>query len=944
MRKVFTLTFVCFLGAICAGVTEAQERLIDFSSRGANVFGAPGAQSLSLPSQAAPAVVVATFLRSRGFRPETVASLVVKKAGRVSRTGITHLRFAQEVEGLAVYGTYVKAAVNDDGELVHLIENLATPSSGRLMPTAIGESAALDAALDEVHPGVSVNLLQGPRDGNATRFSGDDFFYRDPTVMRVAIPMASGVLEEGFLVETWTEEANLLHHTLIDGTGRVLRVELRTSNDSYNIFPEHPGIPNSQTVVAGPGITGNAESPDGWLDLEADGVNLSAQSSIEISGNNAHAYLDWDNSGTPDPGGSTVWDGDFLATANLMQQPYTLANQEVAVQNLFYFNNVIHDKLYRHGFDEMAGNFQEQNFTAAGLPADSVNAEAQDSGGVTYNNANFATPLDGSPPRMQMYLWNPGVHTVETTDGSTYAAGGAMFGPTPTGGGRTGDVVIAVDGTAPTSDGCEALTNVAAIAGKIALIDRGLCDFVTKVRNAENAGAFGVIIANNPGDNSTVTMADNGTGGDIAIPSVFIGNSDGTAIKVLLPAAATLKMSQLMRDGDVDSDIIWHEYGHGLTWRMIGGMTSSMSGAIGEGMSDVLAILIHDEDRVGEYSTGDSDGIRSRPYSGYSGYRTYGDFSANLGVHRNGEIYAAAVWRVWELFKGEVPSIPQDDLFDYLIDGMNYTPSGPTMEEMRDGILMSAAGSGDECLIWAGFAELGIGYGAQGTSNSVVTESFAVPASCTGGNSAPAASPDSLTVALSGTQTVLDSGQTSVLANDSDPDGPLALTATLVSGPSRGTLAPNSDGTFSYTHTAGDTVSDSFTYRAYDGADYSGATTVSITVTEAGAEVVIITKASYNSKKDKLTVEATSSTAPGAELMLHVFSGGAEQLPNVPMTFNSKKAKYTASITPSAAPTSVMVTSTAGGEATANFGGGDGSGGDGGGGGGCNGKGNKPGC
>ena len=101
-----------FLGAICAGATKAQERLIDFSSRGANVLGAPGARSLSLPSRAAPAVVVATFLRARGFRPETVASLVVKKAGRVSRTGITHLRIAQEVEGLAVYGTYVKAAVN----------------------------------------------------------------------------------------------------------------------------------------------------------------------------------------------------------------------------------------------------------------------------------------------------------------------------------------------------------------------------------------------------------------------------------------------------------------------------------------------------------------------------------------------------------------------------------------------------------------------------------------------------------------------------------------------------------------------------------------------------------------------------------------------------------------------------------------------------------------
>ena len=478
------------MGAICAGATKAQERPIDFSSKGANIFGTPGAQSLSLPSQAAPAAVVASFLSARGFLQETVASLVVKKAGRVSRTGITHLRFAQEVEGLTVYGTYVKAAVNDIGELVHLIENLATPSSGGLMPTAIGESAALDAALDEVHPGVSVSLIQGPRDGNATRFSGENFFYRDPTVTRVAIPLETGVLEEGFLVQTWTEEGNLLHHTLIDGTGQVLQVELRTNNDSYNIFPEHPAN-TPQITVSGPGA-GNTESPSGWLD--------GSQTTINITGNNAHAYLDWDDSNSADPGGSTVSGGNFDAQANLLQQPYTLENQEVAVQNLFYFNNVIHDKLYLHGFDEAAGNFQENNFGNGGAGSDSVNAEAQDKSGTTFNNANFATPGDGSPPRMQMYLWNPGNHTVEM-GGTTYNAGGAMFGPTPTNG-LPASVVVAIDGTSPTSDGCEPLINGTDFVDKIVLIDRGLCNFVVKVQNAEDAGAVGVIVVNNDGTNT----------------------------------------------------------------------------------------------------------------------------------------------------------------------------------------------------------------------------------------------------------------------------------------------------------------------------------------------------------------------------------------------------------------------------------------------------------
>ena len=74
--------------------------------------------------------------------------------------------------------------------------------------------------------------------------------------------------------------------------------------------------------------------------------------------------------------------------------------------NLFYVNNVVHDVFYRFGFTEAAGNFQANNYGRGGSGGDAVNAEAQDGGGT--NNANFATPADGSPPRMQMYTWTDG--------------------------------------------------------------------------------------------------------------------------------------------------------------------------------------------------------------------------------------------------------------------------------------------------------------------------------------------------------------------------------------------------------------------------------------------------------------------------------------------------------------------------------------------------------
>jgi hypothetical protein len=70
-----------------------------------------------------------------------------------------------------------------------------------------------------------------------------------------------------------------------------------------------------------------------------------------------------------------------------------------------------------------------------------------------------------------------------------------------------------------------------------------------------------------------------------------------------------------------------------------------------------------------------------------------------------------------------------------------------------------------------------------------------------------------------------------VLANDSDMESD-PLTATLVSGPSHGSLTFNSNGHFVYTPNAGYLGSDSFTYKAWDGTSFSASNaTVSLTVT-----------------------------------------------------------------------------------------------------------------
>ena len=91
-------------------------------------------------------------------------------------------------------------------------------------------------------------------------------------------------------------------------------------------------------------------------------------------------------------------------------------DERTATQN-FYFINTWHDYLQKApiGFTEAAGNFQQVNASGQGKGGDPVHNESLDGANTQaracptcshIDNANFATPPDGQPPTMQMYLWH----------------------------------------------------------------------------------------------------------------------------------------------------------------------------------------------------------------------------------------------------------------------------------------------------------------------------------------------------------------------------------------------------------------------------------------------------------------------------------------------------------------------------------------------------------
>jgi len=126
--------------------------------------------------------------------------------------------------------------------------------------------------------------------------------------------------------------------------------------------------------------------------------------------------------------------------------------------------------------------------------------------------------------------------------GGSLAANTATFGGAVTLGGLTAQAILAVDGTAPVNDGCEVITNGAQLLGKIAVIDRGLCNFTVKVKNAQNAGAVGCLLVNNAAGG----FSPSGTDATITIPVLALSQADGTSLKTAIsggPTTVTMRLS-----------------------------------------------------------------------------------------------------------------------------------------------------------------------------------------------------------------------------------------------------------------------------------------------------------------------------------------------------------------------------------------------------------------
>lgn len=545
---------------------------------------------------------------------------------------------------------------------------------------------------------------------------------------------------------------------MMDGTYRVYALPAESPNHGPYVTVTNPADPTA--------------SPFGWHDTDG-------QPGPEFTitrGNNVHAYLDPNNNdasvgGEPDGGADLVFDFDH----NLNFEPD--ASPDAAQTNLFYMNNMMHDIFFRFGFDEDAGNFQQRNYTNEGQPTDAVNAEAMDGSGT--NNANFSTPPDGGNGRMQMFLWdNPsGIFAINspleiagivTPVGQASDFGQIINADTDV----SGSIALAKDVSLDNPyQGCFDVTNADEVDGKIAMIDRGACDFSLKAFNVQQAGAIACVIANIPGVNGgTGEEVLNMTGGDeagnVTIPVIFITHSAGNRIKDQIEKGneVQVQIKQIEAQGasqfdaSYDNGVIAHEYGHGISNRLTGGPSNTgcltNGEQMGEGWSDFCTLVTSAQEGdtgpkrrgIGTFVDGqrtDGTGIRQFPYSTDMSINphTFGDVAAVSGVHAIGSIWCAMLWDLYWALSDEYgfdpllqdPNSGSFKAVQLVVDGMKLQPCSPGFVEGRDAILAADAanyGGENEELIWGVFARRGLGYSADGGSTDSSTdgeESFDLP-------------------------------------------------------------------------------------------------------------------------------------------------------------------------------------------------------------------------
>jgi extracellular elastinolytic metalloproteinase len=293
------------------------------------------------------------------------------------------------------------------------------------------------------------------------------------------------------------------------------------------------------------------------------------------------------------------------------------------------------------------------------------------------------------------------------------------------------------DFTFPFSSGVDPRTQRPAIVTNLFYFVNLAHDFTYRLGFTEAAGNF-----------QTNNFGRGGTGNDSVRAEAQDGSGTNNANFATPPEGQRPRMQQYLftqgttsladdRDSSQDGDVVFHEFGHGVSNRLVGGpantncLGGTQGGAMGEGWSDYWAATFYNDGRIGEYVTNNPvNGIRRAAYTVPANpvHDSYADVGAGgFEVHRDGEVWAAALWDL----RNDLGAALSDRL---VLEGMKFTPCSPSFLNARDGILQadqSLNGGANRCRIWTVFARHGMGQSATGNNGTTHNAATDLPADCT---------------------------------------------------------------------------------------------------------------------------------------------------------------------------------------------------------------------
>ena len=764
---------------------------------------------ISLIAQRDSKEVIQSYLQSNrekyGFSEADIQNWEITNESFSKKVEVTHVYIRQTIHGIPIANGLANFAVKNGSVITfgnRMIQNIEI-KSGNTTP-ALQADQAIERASEQLTLGTPISLEK------TKTINSQKFEFSSGGISSVPIPVElMYYATEGKLVLVWDlsikeAQGNWWSLKVDANSGQIIEKNSWTvscsfdhcssaehihsndqtndsptlqfapspppTNDQYSVFPIPIESPNHgpRSIISSP--SNLVASPFGWHDTDG----FEGDEYTITRGNNVYASDDINDDNVPgySPDGGSALNFDFPFDQSISP---TL-NLDPAITNLFYMNNIMHDVWYQYGFDEESGNFQQNNYGNNGFGDDFVYADAQDGSGT--DNANFETPPDGQNPRMQMYLWNViSSDDILVINSPSSVAGNynivkASFGPPLPDPFITQDFVLVDDGTSPDiNDGCDGILNASALVGKIAILKRGNCQFVSKIQAVQDAGAVAAIVINNSG--STI-FAMSGNSSTITIPSVMISMADGQLLLDEINNGSTLNGTlqngggvQSGIDADFDNVVIAHEYGHGISTRLTGGADNSdclnNDEQMGEGWSDWFGLMLTmkstdvatDGRGIGTFVQNEptnGPGIRNSPYSTdftvnsytYGATNNSNDLSMPHGV---GFVWCTMLWDLnWALinqygFNSDVYNGTggNNTAMHLVIEALKLQPCGPGFVDGRDAILAADQllyGGANECLIWTVFANRGLGYSAdQGdpTSRFDQTEAFDLPPQCIDG-------------------------------------------------------------------------------------------------------------------------------------------------------------------------------------------------------------------